>query len=68
MLVVRVLAIHNSLEATNNLEVTNLEATSQEDMSSNSLEDTSQEAFRPRRKLVISTRLQATTLIPGKSR
>ena len=74
MLVVRVLAIHNSLEAISqeveatNLEATNLKATSQEDMSHSSLEVTSQEAFRPPRKLAISTRLQATTLILGKGR
>ena len=79
MLVVRVLAIHNSLEPTSqeatnqeveatNLEATNLKATSQEDMSYSSLEVTSQKAFRPPRKLATSTRLQVTTLIPGKSR
>ena len=74
MLVVRVPAIHNSLEATSQeatnqeVEATNLKATSQEDMSYSSLEVTSQEAFRPPRKLAISTRLQATALIPSKSR
>ena len=57
MLVVRVPAIHSSLDTT-----------SQEGMSYNSLEVTSQEAFRTPRKLAISTRLQATTLFLGKSR
>lgn len=63
MLVLRVPAIHNSLE---DMSLNSLEVTSQEGLSYS----ISQEAFRvrPPRKLAFNTRLQATALISGKSR